>query len=172
MMNRMARRLAGAAPLTLCLVAGATMAAPAAAAEQTIPAKDGQPSTAAANPTANDYPVDGMGDGVTSGGYNQSRWAEDWTKLRDPKKRDDPIDRLKFIPIAGDGDTYLTLSGEFRLRVNHVTNPDLRDRRAQRQDINRIVGAADLHIGDHCASSASWRMAGCRAWSWARGCRS
>ena len=149
MMNRMARRLAGAAPLTLCLVAGATMAAPAAAAEQTIPAKDGQPSTAAANPTANDYPVDGMGDGVTSGGYNQSRWAEDWTKLRDPKKRDDPIDRLKFIPIAGDGDTYLTLSGEFRLRVNHVTNPDLRDRRAQRQDINRIVGAADLHIGDH-----------------------
>ncbi len=101
-----------------------------------------------ARPAAQEYPSAGVGDGVTAGGYNQSRWAEDWTKYRDPKKRDDVLDRLKYIPIGGD-DVYLTLSGEFRYRVNLTTNPNLRDREAQRQDINRIVGGADLHLGDH-----------------------
>ncbi|ONF95769.1 hypothetical protein [Sphingomonas jeddahensis] len=33
--------------------------------------------------------------------------------------------------------------------MNHTTNPNLRERRAQRQDINRIVAGADLHIGPH-----------------------
>ncbi|WP_242415576.1 alginate export family protein [Sphingomonas panni] len=106
------------------------------------------PDKGTARPVAQEYPSAGVGDGVTAGGYNQSRWAEDWSKYRDPKKRDDVLDRLKYIPIAGD-DVYLTLSGEFRYRVNLTTNPNLRDREAQRQDINRIVGGADLHLGDH-----------------------
>ncbi|WP_230770785.1 alginate export family protein [Sphingomonas sp. Leaf4] len=101
-----------------------------------------------ARPVAQEYPATGVGDGVTAGGYNQSRWAEDWSKYRDPKKRDDILDRLKYIPIVGD-DVYLTLSGEFRARVNLTTNPNLRDREAQRQDIFRVVGGADLHIGEH-----------------------
>ncbi|MCE3543338.1 hypothetical protein LXJ56_24465, partial [Escherichia coli] len=66
-----------------------------------------------------------------------------------PAKRDDPLDRLKFIPITSDGDVYLTLSGELRLRVNETTNPNLRESEAQRQDIVRLVGGGDLHIGKH-----------------------
>ena len=83
------------------------------------------------------------------GGYNQSRWVEDWRRYRDPKKRDDILDRLKFIPLDGKGDIYLTLSGELRFRVNETTNPNLRAGEAQRQDITRIVGGADLHLGSH-----------------------
>lgn len=95
------------------------------------------------------YPPAAAGDGATTNGYNLSRWAEDWRELRDPAKRDDPLDRLKYLPLDEDGDIYLTLSGEARLRVNHTTNPNLRDARAQRQDITRLVGGADLHVGPH-----------------------
>ncbi|PNU06585.1 hypothetical protein A8V01_01630 [Novosphingobium guangzhouense] len=95
------------------------------------------------------YPQAFNGDGAVTNGYSLSRWAEDWTSKADPESRDDPLDRLKYIPLDSDGDVYLTLSGELRLRVNHTTNPNLRDAEAQRQDINRIVGGADLHVGKH-----------------------
>lgn len=95
------------------------------------------------------YPQAHNGDGAVTNGYALSRWAENWTEKADPAKRDDPLDRLKYIPLDDDGDIYLTLSGELRLRVNQTTNPNLREAEAQRQDINRVVGGADLHIGTH-----------------------
>ena len=103
----------------------------------------------AASPAANEYPAAAAGDGATTNGYNLSRWAEDWRVMQDPAKRDDPLDRLKFLPLDDDGDVYLTLSGEARLRVNMTSNPNLRESSHQRQDINRLVAGADLHIGPH-----------------------
>lgn len=114
---------------------------------QTAPQESANPT--AASPAAESYPSAAAGDGVTTGGYNQSRWAEDWTRFRDPAKIDDPVDRLKYIPLSADGDVYLTLSGELRLRVNQTTNPNLRESEAQRQDINRVFLGADLHLGEH-----------------------
>jgi len=104
---------------------------------------------AAAAPASESYPAAAAGDGNTVGGYNQSRWAEDWSALRDPAKRDDPLDALKFIPLQGDDRVYLTLAGEARLRVNHTTNPNLVESEAQRQDIGRLFLSADLHVGEH-----------------------
>lgn len=95
------------------------------------------------------YPLASNGDAAVKDGLALSRWAEDWTSKADPAKRDDPLDRLKFLPLDDDGDVYLTLSGELRLRVNETTNPNLREAEAQRQDISRIVAGADLHIGSH-----------------------
>jgi hypothetical protein len=95
------------------------------------------------------YPAQAAGDGGTVGGFNLSRWAEDWRSMRDPKRRADALDRLKYLPLDGSGDVFLTLSGELRLRVNQTTNPELREQALQRQDINRIVGGADLHLGPH-----------------------
>lgn len=100
-------------------------------------------STAA---TAAGYPTSSNGDGAVTGGYSLSRWAEDWRGMADPAKRNDPLDRLKYLPLTADGESYLTLSGEVRLRINHTQNPGLRDLPAQRQDINRLVAGADLHI--------------------------
>ncbi|WP_267393816.1 MULTISPECIES: alginate export family protein [unclassified Sphingomonas] len=140
-------RAAGVATLSLAL-----FAAPASA-QTTLPtnpspAESGQ-SRNPAEPTVSAYPSAAAGDGTGTGGYNLSRWAEDWRRYADPAKRDDPLDRLKFLPLDNDGDVYLTLSGELRLRVNEVTNPNLRSGEAQRQDINRLVAGADLHVGPH-----------------------
>ncbi|WP_203310136.1 alginate export family protein [Sphingomonas beigongshangi] len=139
-----------------CALGGATtllVLATAARAQTAAPSEAGQTRNPAA-PIAQSYPAAAAGDGATTNGFNLSRWAEDWSGYRDAKKRDDPLDRLKFLPLDGDGDVYLTLSGEFRLRVNHTTNPNLRDARAQRQDINRIVAGADLHVGPHLRAFA------------------
>lgn len=106
-------------------------------------------TTAPATPIATIYPLEAAGDGSLAGGYALSRWAEDWRRYCDPAKRDDPLDALKCLKLDPRGDIYLTLSGELRLRVNETTNPNLRDAQAQRQDINRIVGGADLHVGPH-----------------------
>lgn len=114
-----------------------------------LPGPSNRPSQTLAAPLSEAYPLEGVGDGVTSGGYNQSRWVEDWSGLRDPKKRKGGLDRLKFLPLADDGEVCVTLSGEFRQRFNVTTNPDLRSAPHQRQDQTRIVGAADLHVGPH-----------------------
>jgi hypothetical protein len=58
------------------------------------------------------------------------------------------------------GDIYVTLSGELRLRMNETTNPDLKNAQAQRQDIARIVGGADLHLGPHFRVYAELAHAG------------
>ncbi|RZM31800.1 MAG: hypothetical protein EOP67_31105, partial [Sphingomonas sp.] len=82
---------------------------------------------APATEIATSYPAAGGGEGANTNGYNLSRWAEDWRGMADPAKRNDPLDRLKFLPLDSNGDVYLTLSGELRLRMNHTTNPNLRE---------------------------------------------
>ncbi|WP_293876297.1 MULTISPECIES: alginate export family protein [unclassified Sphingomonas] len=144
-MSYFARALGATALLTLATAVQAqTSVAPTESGQTRNPAM----------PTVTSYPSAAAGNGATTNGFNLSRWAEDWRVMRDPAKRDDVLDRLKFLPLDGDGDVYLTLSGELRLRVNHTTNPNLREVRAQRQDINRIVGGADLHVGPHVRAFA------------------
>jgi len=46
--------------------------------------------------------------------YQSSRFDEDWSALRDPAKRTDPFDPIKFIPLTADGSWYMTLGGELR----------------------------------------------------------
>ncbi|WP_058754965.1 alginate export family protein [Sphingomonas endophytica] len=130
------------------LLGGAMLVAGTASADPVGPQMTGAKESPA-TPSAVGYPAIGNGEGTVPGKYNVSRWAEDWRGMRDPAKRDDPLDRLKFLPLTESGDVYLTLSGEFRYRVQETTNPDLRDREAQRQDRTRIFAGADLHLGDH-----------------------
>lgn len=106
------------------------------------------PATPIANSTPS-YPATANGEGTVQGAYNLSRWVEDWRSMRNTAKRDDPIDGLKFIALDRAGDSYLTLSGELRLRMQQTTNPNLREVDAQRQDRLRIFAGADLHLGHH-----------------------
>lgn len=143
-MIRFSRTFSGAT-VPLCVL----FAAPAMAQIKSLaPSESGQTRNAA-SPIVTSYPSAAAGDGASTGGFNLSRWAEDWSSYRDPRKRVDPLDRLKYLPIDADRGIYVTLSGELRLRVNEVTNPNLREGEAQRQDINRIVAGADVHVTPH-----------------------
>ena len=129
-------------------LAGATLLLAPAAMAQTAPSEAGGTRNPA-TPTVTSYPPAAAGDGAAPGGYNLSRWGEDWRAMCDPAKRRDAVDALKCVKLDDDGDVYVTFSGEARARINHTTNPGLRDRRAQRQDIRRLVAGADLAVLEH-----------------------
>lgn len=112
-----------------------------------VPPSEAVQERAPANPAIRTYPKQADGLGIKLGGYNVSRWAEDWRMMRHPTKRDDLLDRLKYIPIDSSGFAYVTLSGELRLRSNLTTNPGLVDSDHRRENLLRIVGGADVHVG-------------------------
>lgn len=94
------------------------------------------------------YPEAASGYGAKVGPrFYLARWAEDWSYLRDPSKRTGAFDALKFIPLDQDGDIYLTLSDEQRLRHDTISNPGLRAGRATNAILLRNVVGADLHLG-------------------------
>lgn len=95
------------------------------------------------------YPAKATGVSAVVGGYSEARWAEDWSAYRDRDKRDDPLDRLKYIPLSSDGEIWLSLSGEMRVRSDYTTSPDLLDGSDERLDTLRLTGGADLRLGRH-----------------------
>jgi hypothetical protein len=100
-----------------------------------------------ATPIATIYPAEAAGDGSVTAGYAIARWSEDWTRFRDPALRDDRLDRLKYIPIGGCDDAYLSLSGGIRGRIDTVSNPGARDAEKIRQRGLRLFAGGDLHLG-------------------------
>ncbi|ONF95770.1 hypothetical protein [Sphingomonas jeddahensis] len=100
------------------LASAVALAAPPALAEikdapQTGTVQNAERAGHAASPAASEYPIAAAGEGATGKGYAQSRWAEDWRRMADPANRDDPIARLKFLPLDDDGDVYLTCRASF-----------------------------------------------------------
>jgi hypothetical protein len=126
--------------LALALPALMAMAVPAFAQEAPTTPAPAEPQP---------YPRNAIGNGPVIGGYGEARWAEDWSALRDPERRKDIWDRLKYIPLTSDGDVWLSLSGEMRARTALTTSPGLLDRPDQRLDTLRLVGGADLRVGRH-----------------------
>jgi hypothetical protein len=96
------------------------------------------------------YPEAAAGYGAKAGpAFYLARWAEDWSSMRDPAKRTGPFDALKFIPLDGDGDVYLTLSDEQRLRHDTITSPGLRAGKDTNALLLRNFVGADLHVGEN-----------------------
>jgi hypothetical protein len=76
---------------------------------------------------------------------------EDWSFLRDPEKRVDPYDRLKFISLNDAGTNYLTLGLENRTEFQYLNSSNWG---AGPQDhsgyvLERLMPDADLRLGDH-----------------------
>lgn len=106
--------------------------------------------------TQGDWGVFTRGNGESAGfgpvgRYGIAPWAEDWSFLRDKKRRDDPFDPLKFIPLTQNGRWWLTFSGETRLRNWYEEAPFLGTRGTPgsgRFAVRNLYGA-DLHLGEH-----------------------
>ena len=103
--------------------------------------------------------------------YQRLRYDEDYLYLRDPAKRTDFWDPIKYIPLNSEGDWYLSFGGEARERYefyhNNRWNPASLD-----QDgylLQRYLLSADLHLGPSVrvfgqlqSSLENWRNGGPR----------
>ena len=83
--------------------------------------------------------------------YAPLRWPEDYSYLKDPAKRADLFDPIKYIPLNATGDWYLSLGGQARYRYESFNNNNFG---AGPQDddgyhLGRFLGHADLHLGEH-----------------------
>ena len=81
--------------------------------------------------------------------YRPLRYDDDFTYLRDPARHDDSWDPIKFVPL-GDPDTYVSLGGELRERLDHFSQPafGLAHGRASLDDLlHRLLLHGDLHLG-------------------------
>ena len=83
--------------------------------------------------------------------YQQLRYEEDYSYLRDPTRRTDLWDTVKYIPINEKGDWYLSTGGEVRERYEYFHN-SLWGQGPQDSDgylLQRYMLHADLHLGTH-----------------------
>lgn len=80
-----------------------------------------------------------------------NRWQEDWSVLADPCVPHRPLDGLKYIPLGGDPDSYLSLGLNLRERVETNNAPLFGIGSAQSDTylIQRAEVHADAHIGGH-----------------------
>jgi hypothetical protein len=81
-------------------------------------------------------------------GYKPFRYDEDYRYLRDPTLRTDFWDPLKYIPLGGDSNTYLSFGGELRERFESYspTSFGLKGGNDNAYVLHRLLLSADLHI--------------------------
>ncbi|MBV8431232.1 MAG: alginate export family protein, partial [Solirubrobacterales bacterium] len=84
--------------------------------------------------------------------YKLLRYNEDYSYLKDPRRRTDWLDVLKYIPLGGRDDYYLSLGGTARPRYEFYRNPDFGAAPAAPDGTNndllqRYLLHADLHLG-------------------------
>jgi hypothetical protein len=84
--------------------------------------------------------------------YQPLRYDEDYRYLRDPQRRSDVWDPLKYLPLNEAGDWYASLGGELRERYEFSHNPRFGQEPHDAHGNNnyllqRYMLHADLHLG-------------------------
>lgn len=78
-----------------------------------------------------------------------NRWQEDWSVLENPCVPREPLDGLKYMPLGGNPDTYLSLGANLRERIEVSESPLFGLSPSARSDtylIQRAQVHADAHI--------------------------
>lgn len=152
--------------LLLCtLLAGAAGASAQTASPTPSDTQEGLPP-----PDTTAKPRYTKGRSPGSNNLHLARYDEDYGYLRSPAAGNSVLDPIKFIPLDGTGDVYLTLNGEARLRFDYTENKNFgvapTARVPSRPGAPLILGAvrpppdsellkqrymigADLHVGPH-----------------------
>jgi hypothetical protein len=81
--------------------------------------------------------------------YTLERYDENWSFLRDPSRRTDLFDPIKWIPLGRDTSWFLTLGGELRERFQDTRNPafGLPSPTRATDVYHRTFLFADVHLG-------------------------
>jgi len=89
--------------------------------------------------------------GAAGATYSIEPWAEDWSYLKDQPPSNDPLDRLKYIPLNPDRDWYLTLGGQARWRMDYFNNSEFGagDQSEGGFHLFRLLADADVHFGQN-----------------------
>jgi hypothetical protein len=83
--------------------------------------------------------------------YQSLRYDEEYTFLRNPSCRTDVWDPVKYVPLNEQGDWFLSLGGEARLRYEYFQDAEW-GRGPQDDDgflLQRYMAHADLHLGPY-----------------------
>jgi hypothetical protein len=134
------------------LIAAAAMAA-GLLVQSNLAKADSPATSSTAVPSQGPAPVNepGKGGAFSPPPYTLVRWNEDYTYLRDPAKRTDPLDPIKYMPFNDSGSVYLSLGGQFRERYEYFNHANFGSG-VQDQDgylLHRLLLNADLHLGDN-----------------------
>ena len=80
-----------------------------------------------------------------------NRWQEDWSVLANPCVPRKPLDGLKYIPLGGAPDSYLSLGANLRERIETNNAPLFGIGSAQSDTylLQRAEVHADAHVGGH-----------------------
>lgn len=82
--------------------------------------------------------------------YNLSRYKEDYSFLRDPSRRTDYMDPLKFIPLDERGNVYFSIGGETRQHFEYIRNENFGEgvQDGNGWYLQRYLLHSDFHAGD------------------------
>ncbi|KPC55415.1 alginate export family protein [Amantichitinum ursilacus] len=82
---------------------------------------------------------------------NSNRWMEDWSALADPALRTQPLDRLKYLPLADDNAAWLSLGLTLRERFeyNNAANFGIGGGQPDSWLLQRAQVHADARFGTH-----------------------
>jgi alginate export protein len=80
--------------------------------------------------------------------YKYLRYDEDYSYLKNPNCRIDPLDIVKFIALNEKADWFLSLGGELRENVEYFQNPTWgQDPQGSAYLLQRYMAHFDLHMG-------------------------
>src|SRR5207253_2335767 len=83
--------------------------------------------------------------------YQSLRYNEDYRYLRDPARRTEFWDQLKYISLGADPNSYLSFGGELRERVEDYVSPQfgIAGARPNAYLLHRFLVSGDLHITEN-----------------------
>jgi hypothetical protein len=91
--------------------------------------------------------------------YSNVRWDEDYSYLRDPARRTDYLDPLKYMPLNKPGDWYVSLGGQIRDRYEYFNHLNFGGGPQDHDGYNlfRFLPYVDVHMGEHVRVFAQFR---------------
>lgn len=83
--------------------------------------------------------------------YKPFRYDENYQYLRDPAKRGDPWDPIKYLPLSAIPAAYLSFGGELRERFEYYSRPNLglQGQAPNGYLLHRLLLHADLHASEY-----------------------